>query len=223
MAPEQSQVETLEAPSRRSSIRTRRTATPFSGSSQEGSQTVVGEMADVSPSEHILATTGIWVDHPPLAPIQAAAMETSVPTETQGIFEYLAVASSRASASRPPRIVDKFGADTLAVIESEPEKLASLKGMTLKKSPGDSGGVSPEGGNAAAYGVSGTVSASRLHRSCPVAALADRAIDILRADPYLLLNEDVGAPLRRRGQDRRRLRHRRRRPAAGGGRSAIPP
>ena len=91
MAPEQSQVETLEG-----TVSAVIYQNPENGytvlrvKSKEGSQTVVGEMADVSPGEHILAT-GIWVDHPSFGPqFKAVAMETSVPTETQGIFEYLA-------------------------------------------------------------------------------------------------------------------------------------
>ena len=75
MAPEQSQVETLEG-----TVLAVIYQNPENGytvlrvKSKEGSQTVVGEMADVSPGEHILAT-GVWVDHPSFGPqFKAAAM-----------------------------------------------------------------------------------------------------------------------------------------------------
>ena len=110
MAPEQSQVETLEG-----TVSAVIYQNPENGytvlrvKSKEGSQTVVGEMADVSAGEHILAT-GVWVDHPSFGPqFKAAAMETSVPTETQGIFEYLAAGVIKGVGKQTARrIVDKF-------------------------------------------------------------------------------------------------------------------
>ena len=194
MAPEQSQVETLEG-----TVSAVIYQNPENGytvlrvKSKEGSQTVVGEMADVSPGEHILAT-GIWVDHPSFGPqFKAAAMETSVPTETQGIFEYLAAGVIKGVGKQTARrIVDKFGADTLAVIESEPEKLASLKGMTLKKARAIQAESLQKAGMRRLMEFLGQF---QLPASIGLALwrrYADRAIDILRADPYLLLNEDVG-------------------------------
>ena len=122
-------------------------------------------------------------------------METSVPTETQGIFEYLAAGVIKGVGKQTARrIVDKFGADTLAVIESEPEKLASLKGMTLKKARAIQAEFLQKAGMRRLMEFLGQF---QLPSSIGLALwrrYADRAIDILRSgDPYLLLNEDVVA------------------------------
>ena len=161
--------------------------------SKEGSQTVVGELADVSVGETVLAT-GIWVDHPSFGPqFKASHMETTIPTEQNGIYEYLASGVIKGIGKQTARrIVDRFGRDTLAIIESEPERLAEVKGITPKKARAIQGEFLQKAG------MRRLVEFLTEHQLPVSVALAmwrryaDRAIDILRADPYLLLNEDLG-------------------------------
>ena len=84
MAPQQAEIETLEG-----TVTAVIYQNPENGytvlrvKSKEGSQTVVGELADVSVGEHVLAT-GIWVDHPSFGPqFKAEALETAIPTEEE--------------------------------------------------------------------------------------------------------------------------------------------
>ena len=161
--------------------------------SREGSQTVVGELAEVSVGEQVLAT-GVWVDHPSFGPqFKAAHMETTIPTQQHGIYEYLASGVIKGIGKQTARrIVDQFGSDTLAVIESQPERLAEVKGITAKKAQA----IQEEFLQRA--GMRRLVEFLTGHQLPVSVALtmwrryADRAIDILRADPYLLLNEDLG-------------------------------
>lgn len=161
--------------------------------SKEGSQTVVGELAEVSVGEHILAT-GAWVDHPSFGPqFKAAALETAMPTEEEGIYEYLAAGVVKGIGKQTARrIVDKFGPRTLAVIESSPEELAGVRGISLKKAREIQAEFLQKAGMRRLMEF---LSQFQLPVSLALALwrrYADRAIDILRSDPYLLLEEELG-------------------------------
>ena len=73
----------------------------------------------------------------------------------------------RSSATSPPasargvgpatarRIVERFGAETLDILEREPERLTTLEGRHRPQGPGDRGELPPAHGPAAADGLSG--------------------------------------------------------------------
>ena len=161
--------------------------------SREGSQTVVGELAQVTVGETVLAT-GIWVDHPSFGPqFKASHMETTVPTEVHGIYEYLASGVIKGIGKQTARrIVDQFGADTLAVIESRPEELAQVRGVTLKKAMAIQEEFLQKAGMRRLVEFLGQFSLPVSVSLALWRRYADRAIDIVRADPYLMLGEDLG-------------------------------
>ena len=161
--------------------------------SKEGSQTMVGELVDATVGESILAT-GIWVDHPSFGPqFKASHIETTIPTDQSGIYNYLASGVIRGVGPQTARrIVDKFGPDTLEVIESQPERLAEVRGITLTKARAIQEEFLQKAGmrrlvEFLAQNGMPAVLALQLWRR-----YADRAIDIIRADPYLLLDEELG-------------------------------
>jgi exodeoxyribonuclease V alpha subunit len=161
--------------------------------SKQGSQTVVGELADVSVGETVLAT-GVWVDHPSFGPqFKAATLETSIPTEQNGIYEYLASGVIKGIGKQTARrIVDRFGAETLSIIESQPERLAEVRGITLTKAKTIQGEFLQKAGMRRLVEF---LTGFQLPVSLALALwrrYADRAIDILRADPYLILDEELG-------------------------------
>ncbi len=159
----------------------------------QGSQTVVGNMAQVSAGEHI-SVTGCWVDHPSFGPqFKAAEMTVAMPTQSDDIYEYLASGIIKGIRARTAkRIVDKFGVQALVVIESEPEALADARIMTLKKALAVQADFLQKAGMRRVVEFLGqfqlpvTLAMSLWRR------YSDRCIDILRADPYLLLEEELG-------------------------------
>ena len=161
--------------------------------SREGSQTVVGELAQVSPGETVLAT-GIWVDHPSFGPqFKAAHMELSIPTGQHGIYEYLASGVIKGIGKQTARrIVDQFGSETLSVIESDPEQLATVKGITLKKALAIQAEFLQKAGMRRLVEFLGEFQLPVSLALSLWRRYADRAIDIIRADPYLLLEQDLG-------------------------------
>ncbi len=96
--------------------------------------TVVGCMPGVAMGEEI-AVTGTWTRHPVYGPqLKAETLERRIPSTTKAIVTYLSSGIIKGiGAMTARRIVDAFGEDTLDIIEQEPEKLATVKGISRKK------------------------------------------------------------------------------------------
>ena len=96
--------------------------------------TVVGCIPCVAPGEG-LTVTGTWGNHPSYGPqITAELVERRMPEGEDEIVSYLASGIIKGvGPATAARLVEKFGADTLAVIEDEPERMATVKGITAKK------------------------------------------------------------------------------------------
>ena len=88
--------------------------------------TVVGCIPCAAPGER-MTVTGVWTNPPSYGPQFAAeSVEDIAAYLASGILKGIGPATAR-------RLVDRFGADTLAVIEEEPERLQTVKGITAKK------------------------------------------------------------------------------------------
>ncbi len=96
--------------------------------------TVVGEMGNVEEGEELVCT-GEFTVHPKFGEqFKCQMCERSLPTTAASIQRYLASGViSGIGAVIAKRIVSKFGEDSLKIIENEPEKLAEIEGITLKK------------------------------------------------------------------------------------------
>ncbi len=96
--------------------------------------TVVGEMGDVEEGEE-LVLTGEFTTHRKFGEqFKVSIFERSLPTTSAAIQRYLA--SGAISGIGPVlarRMVNLFGDKTLEIIESEPERLLEIEGITKKK------------------------------------------------------------------------------------------
>ena len=148
--------------------------------------TVVGER---------LVIAGKWGRHPSHGPqFEAEFLERLMPETTQEIFAYL---SSRAvkgiGAKTAAKIVERFGAQSLEVLENEPERLAEIAGISRSKAAEMSASFRRQSG------VRRLIEFLTIHRL--PAELAVRlyriygpdAQDALRDDPYLLTDPYYGA------------------------------
>ncbi len=101
---------------------------------QRGEITVVGCMPGVAPGE-TLELAGSWGRHPTYGEqFKADTIARHLPVGEKAVFEYLAsgaIKGIRMGLAR--QIVDKFGAQTLEIIEHEPERLAEVRTISLKK------------------------------------------------------------------------------------------
>ncbi len=96
--------------------------------------TVVGVIPCVAPGEH-LVVSGDWEIHPQHGEqLHALELERSLPDNEEDIVTYLSSGICKGvGPATAQRIVDRFGAEALSVIEAEPERLQCIKGMTMKK------------------------------------------------------------------------------------------
>ena len=96
--------------------------------------TVVGTIPQPIVGEKLMVT-GHWSSHPSYGKqFEAEFLERILPQTESDILKYL---SGRAIKGIGPvlaaRIVRRFGADTLKVIESDPQKLTAVSGISKSK------------------------------------------------------------------------------------------
>ena len=96
--------------------------------------TVVGNLPEVQPGEW-LKLTGKWVSHSKHGrQFQAEFCEQSLPATTEGIKRYLGSGMIRGVGKvMAERIVDRFGEDTLDIIDYQPQELLKVLGIGKKR------------------------------------------------------------------------------------------
>ena len=96
--------------------------------------TVVGCIPCVAPGEKLTAD-GLWVSHPSYGQQFAAeTVERLMPETEEELISYLSSGIIKGvGPATAERLVERFGGETLAVIEEEPERLADVKGISERK------------------------------------------------------------------------------------------
>ena len=157
--------------------------------------TVVGTIPQASVGEK-LSVTGRWSSHPSYGKqFEAEFLERLLPQTESEILRYL---SGRAVKGIGPvlatRIVHRFGADSLRIIESDPAQLATISGISRAKANAISENFRLQSGIRllmeffSAYSLPPEL-AIQLHR-----LYGDTARDVLQNDPYLLTEEELNCP-----------------------------
>ncbi len=95
---------------------------------------VVGEMGNVEQGEELTCLGRFVVNQRYGEQFKCEICERSLPTSSSAIKRYLqSGVISGIGAVVAKKIVDKFGEDTLNVMENEPEKLVEIEGISKKK------------------------------------------------------------------------------------------
>ncbi|HVP76849.1 MAG TPA: ATP-dependent RecD-like DNA helicase [Thermodesulfobacteriota bacterium] len=96
--------------------------------------TIVGNLSGINPGES-LKLTGQWVRNKKFGEqFQVETFEVTIPATLVGIQKYLASGLIRGIGPiMSERIVQKFGLDTLEVIEKKPERLSEVEGIGSKR------------------------------------------------------------------------------------------
>ena len=155
--------------------------------------TVVGTIPCAAPGENLIVTGG-WVSHPVHGDqVQAQQVERHMPSTEDGILAYLSSGVIKGvGPGLADRLVQRYGAETLTVIEERPEELAVIKGITARKAQ--------EIGRSYRYqtGLRRLLEFFRQNGLPLATALrlyhqygAD-ALDTVRRNPYLLVDERYG-------------------------------
>ena len=161
----------------------------------DGSQAiVVGCIPMAAPGESMTAW-GNWTHHAAHGEqFKALYTERTMPSGAAAIFDYL---SSRVIKGIGPAtaalIVGKFGDDSLNVLRDHPEKLAALRGVSMKKAEEMSAAFRRQTGMRSLMEYLGSaglapVLALRLYR-----CYGDEALEKVEENPYILSSVQVGA------------------------------
>jgi len=105
------------------------------GTNRDGLVTVVGNLPELTPGEFV-RLSGRWVTHPKHGQqFQAEICEQTLPATVAGIRRYLGSGLIKGIGPRlAERIVGCFGAQTLHVIENQPERLEDVPDIGPKRS-----------------------------------------------------------------------------------------
>ena len=155
--------------------------------------TVVGCIPCAAAGEG-MTVTGVWVNHPVHGPqLSAESVERRLPQEEEDIICYLSSGILKGvGPATAQRLVERFGADTLRVLEEEPERLRTIKGITAKKAMELSEAFRALTGLRqvmeflARYDLP-VYLAMAVQRTC-----GDNALQMLRDDPYILSRAQFG-------------------------------
>lgn len=101
------------------------------GEANGDGETVAGEMPPISEGEEAVFR-GQWTMHPRFGrQFKAIQVTVTLPKDASGILQYLSGGIIKGiGPSTATKIVEAFGAESLQVIEKEPERLAELKGIS---------------------------------------------------------------------------------------------
>lgn len=157
--------------------------------------TVVGTIPQPIIGEKLMVT-GHWSSHPSYGKqFDAEFLERVLPETESDILKYL---SGRAVKGIGPvlatRLVRRFGADTLKVIEAEPEKLSTISGISKAKAVAISENFRLQSG------IRHLMEFFSSYRLPPELAIkvyrlyGESSRDILHSDPYLLTEESLDCP-----------------------------
>ena len=155
--------------------------------------TVVGCIPCVAPGEH-LTVTGTWETHPQHGEqLKVQELERSLPEEEDEIYDYLSSGICKGvGPTTARRIVDRFGLETLDILEAEPERLQEIRGITAKKAM-EIGALFRQH-----MGLRRLMEFLSRYQLPPVLAIrlrqqyGDGALEVVRRNPYLLSDDVCG-------------------------------
>ena len=155
--------------------------------------TVVGCIPCAAAGEG-MTVTGVWVNHPVHGPqLSAESVERRLPQEEEDIVCYLSSGILKGvGPATAQRLVERFGADTLRVLEEEPERLRTIKGITAKKAMELSEAFRSLTGLRQVMEFLARYDLPVYLAMAVQRTYGDNALQILRDDPYILSRAQFG-------------------------------
>ena len=153
---------------------------------------VVGVLPAVAAGEQ-LRLKGKWVEHPSFGrQFRAEQAEQHLPAGSDAILRYLSSGAVKGiGVATAARIVEKFGDETLRILEEEPGRLAEIKGITAAKAKAIGEAFAGQ------FGLREVMLAFADYGLTPSEALrcykrwGSAAVDKIRRNPYLLCSSGL--------------------------------
>lgn len=159
--------------------------------------TAVGSMPFVSEGE-IVSLWGTWTKHPEYGKqLAVTAYDKELPTKSADILRYLSSKSIKGvGPATALKIVNRFGAETFDVLESHPEWLSDIPGITRKKAAAIGRAFAEQAQLRDLMTLcAGYISSPQITRVFET--WGDNAVSFIRQDPYRLCKEVHGIPFDR--------------------------
>lgn len=158
-----------------------------------GEATVVGCMPGVTPGE-TLEAEGRWTQHASYgSQFKVETLHRCMPIGEKAVFEYLASRAIKGIGARTAKlIVDEFGKDALKVIEETPEKLTKIKGFTEKRAMAVHEAYLQQAGMRLLLDFLSEIKLPLTLAMPLYRRFGNAAPDVVRANPYLLIEGDIG-------------------------------
>ena len=155
--------------------------------------TVVGIMPFLSVGDFI-EVQGKFDSHPTYGlQFKVNSFEKASPSDTASILRYLSSGAIRGVGPSTARnIVERFGDKALEIIETEPERLSEIRGISLDKALKIADEYNKQ------FGVRDVMLFLSPFRVSPEGALkvfnalGSNATEIIRSNPYVLCSEEIG-------------------------------
>ncbi|MDR2570319.1 MAG: ATP-dependent RecD-like DNA helicase, partial [Oscillospiraceae bacterium] len=159
----------------------------------DGNVTAAGSIPGVSQGERLILS-GTWMTHPQYGEqFKSESFKIKPPSDIDDIFRYLASGAVKNIGPAKARdIVDKFGSEALNIIENDPDKLAKIKGISLRSARNIGESYRRQAGLRrlidflAGYNIKPLI-ATRVYKE-----YGEDAIDAVRDNPYLIATEYFG-------------------------------
>lgn len=156
------------------------------------SQTVVGVMPFLTEGDEAVFY-GTYTVHPSYGEqFKAESFERKTPQNSAAVLRYLSSGTIKGiGPATAQKIVEKFGADTLEIIQNRPQDLAAIKGITLAKAKQISEEYQKQ------YGVRDIMIMLSRYGVTPDKCLAiyrrfgDKSTDMIKSNPYALCEEGI--------------------------------
>ena len=156
------------------------------------SQTVVGILPFLIEGDEAVFY-GEYIVHPSYGEqFKAQHFERKAPNNSASILRYLSSGAIRGiGPATAQKIVEKFGTETIEVIQNRPEDLATIKGITLSKAKQVSEEYQKQ------YGVRDIMMMLSKYGATPDKCLAvyrrfgDKSTDMIKSNPYALCEEGI--------------------------------
>ena len=156
------------------------------------SQKVVGVMPFLTEGDEAVFY-GTYTVHPSYGEqFKAESFERKTPQNSAAVLRYLSSGTIKGiGPATAQKIVEKFGADTLEIIQNRPQDLAAIKGITLEKAKQISEEYQKQ------YGVRDIMMMLSRYGVTPDKCLAiyrrfgDKSTDMIKSNPYALCEEGI--------------------------------
>ncbi|MBQ9044774.1 MAG: ATP-dependent RecD-like DNA helicase [Oscillospiraceae bacterium] len=161
----------------------------------DGNQiTVLGCIPFAAPGE-LITVSGLWSHHAAHGmQFKAEFVERTMPETADAIYQYLAGHTVRGiGPATAALMVQRFGAETLNVLEFQPEKLCEIRGISMQKAKEMSTQFRKQVGLRRLIEYLATADIRPVVAARAYQTYGERALELVHENPYILTEDEIGA------------------------------